>query len=315
MSELSEADQTLLNQGIDPEEAKAETPEAKADDPLELGSEEAPKATEEEIAADKEKKTRSHSLTNRVNMLTARLREAERRAAEAEAKATPQATETTAEAPDPQKYEFGEADPQFLKDFARHEARKIIAEEREAVSKKDAEAAKQNEAVQRLQTGMANLEKTGTEKYSDFADKIAEAVEARDGEPLPPLISVGIAVSPAGADIAYRLATDTEASDKLEELAKTDPQKAALAFGELEGEYVDDDSDLNLSDQADMLRMLGRMRARLNGKGGVGKTAAVKTTKAPKPAEHQARGSTGQFEVSDDTNDFAAFEKKYAKGT
>jgi hypothetical protein len=79
-------------------------------------------------------------------------------------------------------------------------------------SGKAAEVNKQTEAQQevvgKLHDGMAAIEKAGPEKYEDFETKISEAIEARGGEPLHPMVSIGIAVSPAGADIAYRLATD-----------------------------------------------------------------------------------------------------------
>jgi hypothetical protein len=103
----------------------------------------------------------------------------------------------------------------------------------------------------KLQAGLSSVETTGAEKYEDFEAKISEAVEARGGEPLHPMLSIGIAVSPAGADIAYRLASDESIAEKIEKLATTNPQQAAVAFGELEGEYVDDDADLNLADPLD----------------------------------------------------------------
>jgi hypothetical protein len=57
---------------------------------------------------------------------------------------------------------------------------------------------------------------------------------------------------------------------------------AALEFGKLEGEYLDDDSDSDLdpSDPLDMARMIGRMKSRLAGKRAG--TVERKTTKAPR---------------------------------
>lgn len=309
-------DEQLLNQGLEPEgdDQSPVNDKGADDDTLELGGEDAPELTDEQ-KAEEQKKTRSQRWEKRVDNLTARLREAERRAAEAEARATVPAREAAEErAPDAsdEKYEFGEADPQYIKDVALFEVKKQLADERKAASEQDAEAAARSEVTAKLNDGMANVEKLGAEKYEDFADKIAEAVDARGGEPLHPLVGIGIAVSPAGADIAYRLATDEAAADKIEGLAKTSPQAAAVAFGELEGEFVDDDGDLNLADPLDIARMLGRMKARLAGKGGQGKVER-KVTKAPKPPEGRSRGSSGQFEVGDDTDDFAAFEAKHMR--
>ncbi len=281
-------------------------------DTLELGGDEAPEVKEDEQP---EEKKRSRPWSQRVDNLTARLRDAERRAAEAEARVSPQ-EETKEQAPDPfaknddgsDKYEFGEADPQFLRDDARFAVREELRAEREKTAEGDKKTAAQREIVGKIETGMASIEKAGVEKYDDFEAKIGEAVEARGGEPLPPLVSIGIAVSPAGADIAYRLATDEKAASKIENLARTNPRAAAMEFGELEGQYLDneEDNDLNMDDPLDMARLIGRERARRKGL----KPGAVrKLTQAPEPAEHRSRGANGQFETRPDTEDFAAFER------
>jgi hypothetical protein len=250
-----------------------------------------------------EAKTRNERWPKRVDSLTARVREQERELETLRAKVGTPAPVETAEAPNPDQYEFGEADPQYLKELTRYEVKQVVAEERKAV-----QAERERGAVQsQLEDGMANIEAKGTEKYTDFEEKITAAVEARGGEPLHPVVSVGLAVSPVGADVAYRLATDTAASDRLEHLASTDMQAAAMAFGELEGEFTDNDDDLKIKDPLDMARMLGRMRARQ------GKPAAtvtpIKTTSAPEPPKERARGGSGTFQADAATTDFAAFER------
>jgi hypothetical protein len=99
-------------------------------------------------------------------------------------------------------------------------------------------------------------------------------------------------------------------ADKIEKLAQTNPRAAAMEFGELEGQYLDneDDADLDMNDPLDMARMIGRERARRKG---LTKGAAVerKVTKAPEPAEHRSRGANGQFETRPDTSNFGEFEK------
>jgi hypothetical protein len=314
----SAADEEIMRLATQDDDAGEQPAEQKPDDTLELGGEEAPVATEEDKAEEeaKDEKKRSRPWSQRVDILTARLREAEREAAELRARAGgDKADDDPAPDPNSDKYEFGEADPQFIRDFAAHAARQAIKEERAKAAEADAATAGQREVAAKLHEGMANIEKTGAEKYEDFEAKIAEAVDARGGEPLPPLVSVGIAVSPAGADIAYRLATDEAASERIEKLAQTNPQQAAIEFGKLEGEYLDDDSDadLNPADPLDMARMLGRMKARLSGKRAPNPVER-KTTKAPAPPETRARGGNGQFEVSDDTEDFAAYERKVMGG-
>lgn len=306
-------------------EAKSKAPEAQpeakvepAKEPLELGGTDAPKATDDDVAA--EEKKRGRPWSHRVDILTAKLREAERerdelRAGQGKAPAAvaPTLDEVTAKEPKPEDFDFGAADPDYLE--ARQDWKLDVRDAKARdESGKAAEANKQTEAqrevVGKLETGMAAIEKAGPEKYEDFETKINEAIEARGGEPLHPMVSIGIAVSPAGADIAYRLATDEAVAEKIEKLAQSNPRAAAMEFGELEGQYLDneDDADLDLNDPLDMARMIGRERARRKG---LAKGAAVerKVTKAPEPAEHRSRGATGQFETRPDTPDFGAFEK------
>lgn len=317
--ERSAADEEIMRLATqaddEPEpDTKPEPDKPEDDDTLELGGEDAPEVKEGE-----EKKTRSHHPLQRINVLTARLREAERERDELKAKAAgtqeqPKSLEdVTAAKPDPQQFEFGEADPGYIEALTDwkldlRDARR--GEERKAADERAKETQARDALAKSLNDGMAAVEKAGTEKYDDFEAKITEAFNARDGEPLPPMVSIGITASPVGADVMYRLATDEAAAAKLEKLAGTNPQQMAIAFGELEGQYLDndDDTDLDPKDALDLARMIGRERARRKG---LTKPTEIRTTKAPKPAEHKARGSSGQFEVADDTDDFAAFERKY----
>ena len=183
---------------------------------------------------------------------------------------------------------------------------------REATRAKASEAnAERQQFVDRINTGVSGAEASGKAKYADFEAMIEAAVEARGGESLPPVLTVGIGLSPVGGDIIYRLATDEAASAKLEALAKggeATSNAMAMALGELEGEYLADDSDgdLDMTDQLDLSRMMGRMRARIKG---VPAKVAVTLTNAPEPPEQWARGGAGRFSVGADTTDFAAFEK------
>lgn len=319
-------------------EAKAKEPDAeprKDDDPpqvndkddtLELGGDDAPKVEDDD---DKDGKTRSRHPSQRIAHYRYIAGEAERERDEARQELAAikgggqRPTDTTVEAikarepkfddknPDgSDKYEFGEADPLYSEDRQDWKLDLREATKADATKAEQQKTAATREITGKLETGMANIEKTGPEKYTDFEEKIEGAIEARGGEPLHPMVSIGIAVSPAGADIAYRLATDEAAATKIETLAKTNPRAAAMEFGELEGQYLDteEDTDLDLNDPLDMARMIGRERARRKG---LNKSAAVerKVTKAPEPAEHRSRGANGQFETREDTPNFAEFER------
>lgn len=263
----------------------------------------------------KDGKAPSKRWKARVDTLTARNHDLERRLADAERKlsgAPEPTTDDPPEKPDPAKFEFGAADPDYIDALTDWKI-----ETREHQKAAQSQASEAHAAVsERINAGAAKAQADGEAKYEDFEAKIAEAVEARGGEPLPPMLGVALSVSPVGGDLVYRLATDEAASARLERLAKSKDggQAFAMALGELEGEYVDgdDDADLDLSDSLDMARMLGRMRARVKGGRVTTPVKKVVPTNAPVPPAQRARGGTGRFEVSDDTEDFAAFEQKYS---
>lgn len=248
------------------------------------------------------KKRRSKPAHLRIAQLTAQLRETER---ERDALKSP--AETPTEKPDPATFEFGEADPAYIDALTDW---KIDKREADRAKASEANATRQ-QFVDRINTGVSGAETAGKAKYTDFEAKIEAAVEARGGDPLPPLLTVAIGLSPVGGDIIYRLATDEAASARLEKLAKGgEPaqRSMAMALGELEGEYLeaDADDDLDIDDSLDMARLIGRMKARLKGAKPAPK---VTTTNAPEPPAQQARGGSGKFQVGADTSDFAAFEK------
>ena len=292
-----------------PAEAKPEE-EASPVDEAEEAKDEPTDEVEEEQEDEAPKKRRSKPASERIAELTARLRETER---ERDALRTGPTETKEPVKPDPSAYEFGEADPDYLDALTDYK-----------IEVRDAEKAKVNEVEQsktamlnRLNTGVALAEETAREKYEDFDTKIKEAVAARNGEPMPVMLTVGIGVSPVGGDILYRLASDDAEAERIEKLAATGGPGFALALGQIEGEYLDNDADddLDLTDQADVLRMLGRMKARLKGaRAPEPKKATIATTNAPEPPKQRMRGGSGQFGVSPDKTDFAAFEKLASAG-
>lgn len=285
-------------------EAEAVTP---ADEPEVEATEEATEEAEETKAEDDEpKKRRSKPASERIAELTARLRETER---QLEATRSPEAKAEVVK-PDPADFEFGEADPDYLDKLTDYKIEMRDAEK----SKETEEQQQKQKQFETLELGIVKAEQTAKAKYDDFDARISEAVEARGGEPLPRLLTIGISVSPVGGDLIYRLATDDAVSDKLEALAEK-PQAFALELGALEAEYLDDetDSDLDVTDQLDMARMLGRMRARLNGNRPSAPAPTIRLTNAPEPPKERARGGSGQMGTPADTTDFAAFERLASK--
>lgn len=251
------------------------------------------------------KRRRSKPASQRIAELTARLRETERELeATRSGKAEPAKDEAPAR-PNPDDYELLESDPAYIEALTDW---KIDQRERAKAAAQE-QSQSQQAVVDKITNGVVKAEAQAKAKYEDYDAKLAEAVDARGGEPLHPLVSVAVSISPAGGDILYRLATDEKASSRLEKLANGGNANAfALAVGELEAEYLGDhdDSDIDLNDALDMARMMGRMRARLKG---VKAPTKVAVTNAPTPPQQRARGGSGQFTVDGATTDFAAFER------
>lgn len=306
------------------DEPAKDKPEIKVDDapivdrPADAASEDAlvadkPADTpdDEPKAEDEPKKRRSKPASGRIAELTARLRETER---QLEAARAPDVKAEEPKKPNPDDFEFGESDPDYTDKLTEYQVDKKIAE-KEAEKAKTVEADRGKQAMyDKINTGVALAEETARGKYDDFDTKLDDAIEARAGVPMPTMLTIGIGLSPVGGDILYRLATDDAASERMETLANGGAQTAnamAMALGELEGEYLEDDSDgdLDMTDSMDMARMMGRMRARLKGNKPAPKQPAIRVTNAPEPPKERARGGSGQMGTSANTTDFAAFEK------
>lgn len=341
MDDLSQLIEATQDANGDAPEPKAEKPKAKA--PAAVEPEPAPAEVDpapgvndtgddepgddgEEDGDQPKGKKRSKPLTKRLSEETARRRDAEQRAADLEARfaalearVAPKEEAPVPAEPKAEDFEFGAADPAYHQAHAKWTVETTLAA-RDAEQAQLTEAARAKEEFnQNINRSLLKAETEGKAKYEDFEAVIAEAVETRG--PLSGMTSLGIAISPVGSDLAYRLATDDVASDRLERLAKGGAQTApafALALGELEGEYIEDgdDSDLDMSDQLDMARMMGRMRARLKGAKApavdlVDERPEVPFTRAPEPPQHRVKGSSSRTQVPVDTDDTGAFFRQY----
>jgi len=301
-----------------------------SDDPE--GADEADEADDtDEADDDSKKKRRSKPAKERIGELTAekheerRLREAaEARAKELEArlsafekgsKPLEQDELKPPVEPKPDDYDYGESDPGYIearqdykldkRDYERALADRAVSQDAQKVQR---ETQQQQEIRSAIMQGVSKAETDGRAKYQDFDAKISEA--AKQGA-LPPMVTVGISVSPVGGDLVYRLATDAQAGAKLRNA--TNPQNVALALGELEGEYIEDtsDGDLDMSDPLDMARAMGRMRARVAGKKAV---STPNPTNAPEPPSKRIKGGSGSgLKVSPDTDNIDDFMQHYGK--
>lgn len=231
-----------------------------------------------------EAKPEGASVEERIGELTAARREAERVAAEARREADdlrrryepapqPEGQNGEDQAPDPTKYEYGEADPKFIADTARFHAREEFAQQTQ-----QAEVRAQIADMEAQWTGKIADPEVVT-KYPDFDEKVTKGAEAGSWD-CSPLMAIGIKQSSVGPDVAYHLATNPADATRISKLT---PMEQALEFGRLEGRFMAAPKTAT--------------------------TPPVTPSKAPPPPAARARGAGGQFAVASDTDDFASFDK------
>jgi hypothetical protein len=153
---------------------------------------------------------------------------------------------------------------------ARHEARQEHASLRKSEEERQQQA-KHVEHQREVATRMTTLIETGTAKFDDFEDLVRDPTL-----PVTPELAMLVLDSDVGADIAYHLAQPKNRAELIAMVQKT-PLQLAKEFGKLEVRFAK-------------------------------KTEEKKAPGAPPPVQ-QPRGSGGKFSVSEDTADFAAFEK------
>ena len=220
----------------------AKEPKEAGDEPE--AAEAKPEAGEPEGDADAEqgddkKPRKGKSVQERFDELTAEKWDAKREAdywrgvAEGTIKRQPeQPQEDAAPAadadagPDPADYEYGEADPKFIIEVAKHTTRMEIAEARQR------EVIESN--LQRVEQDWQSKTATAKEKYPDFDDRVIAAA-ARGDWPCSQIVSLGIKTSEVGADIAYHLATNVEEAKRIDGLT---PIEQARELGKLEGRFA-----------------------------------------------------------------------------
>lgn len=251
---------------------------------------EPPKADEELLledevppAPEEKKEPKGASAEERINEATAAQREAERLLAESrrdsaalEARlaalekgvSPPKPKEEVKErgpdeAPNPDDYEFGEADAKFLADHSAFHAVKAV---------------KDHAAKQELEQQVQGIETAWTEaiaapdiaeQYPDFEEKVTQGATAKAWA-CTPVMALLIKSSAVGPDVAYHLATTPAESKRI---ASLDDNEQILEIGRLEGRYL----------------------ARKETAPATTVPAKKVVTDAPAPPSNRSRGSGGQF--------------------
>ena len=275
------------------DDTPVETPPAPQEEaPVEEAAEESEQPEEQPVEETQEQK--DERSANRFTKQTRELRETKRLVADLQAKLeamnkpveekpltpAPEAAKDTpaSSPPDPSKYQYGELDPQFIRDTARHEAKIEMQALREAM-RQEQDALQRDAVAQRevaeLQTKAATIEQAGAAKFSDFNDVVVEGAKAGEWTLTKEMFELA-AETTVAPDILYHLARNPA---EAEQVAAMPARQQALWFGRMEAKMA------------------------------TPTPAPVKAaTKAPPPTS-AARGSSGRNTVAPDTDDFKAFKK------
>lgn len=184
-------------------------------------------------------------------------------------------------APQPDDYENGELDMQYIRDSARYEARK----EFEAQNRKSTETQKSQEqaAQQReMQKRLDSFVQSGLGKYDDFDEVVLD-----DGLNISQTLGELFLESEHGPDIAYAMASDPNEAKRVSAMT---PSRQAAWFGQKEAELSSESSDAGDPPPE-------------------GGARTPKTTQAPPIPKAKARGNGASQATSAATSDFAAFER------
>lgn len=207
-------------------EVKEPSDGEEAEEELEVaeeGEEQSEEGDEQQEEAEKPKKT----AKGRIDELTKARREAERerdywrdKARSAAQSATP--VGKAVDAPDPAKFDYGEADPAYIRELTRFEAKKALDEERQERAQSD-----HNQAMQ----GAANaLIGKGRLNYADFDQKVLEGASKGTWDCSQEL-ALELIDSDHGDAIAYHLASNPAEARRLSALPS---RSLAREIGKLE---------------------------------------------------------------------------------
>lgn len=198
----------------------------------------------------------------------------------------------TPEEPDPEKYPYGEHDPDYLKDKGAYDAKmEMFQGQAEARFKAEASA---------LDAKWTKNLAEKAEAYPDFDEVV---VKGAANWACPPVIAIAIKDSDVGPDIAYQLAKDPAEALRISKLT---PLEQAREFGRKESAFTQSKEIENL--KAEIATLKGKNKEDAEG---TKKPRIV--SKAPEPPRRRVAGGGARHETPADTDDFAAFERKADK--
>lgn len=248
-----------------------------------------------------EEKPKKKSAQERINELTRQRREAERQNAEWERRfnelearlgnvketPAPASTDDTG-APDPdalnedgsRKYELGDYDPQFIRDYHKFAAREELRAAREEADKEVAAKEAQAARTELNTEWNAKLDAAEEGEFADIREKGLELVESFNdlSNDYQDYLAQTIMGMDKGIEVFYYLANNPE---EARDIVSKGATGATIALGRIEAKFLNAEN---------------------------GNVVKPKVSKAPPPPPAVNRGSNGRFEVPGDTEDLDAFE-------
>ncbi len=295
------------DKAADPKAADPKAADPKVADPKaapEVGKDEDTAIEDGEVLDDNDPQDtpKSRSAQARINQAIGRQRAAERQNGVLEGKLDAlsariealSAKDTPEDAVDPtaprsDTYEYGELDPKFIGDLARHEARKEFAAQQVLADK----ARDDREAAAQADNATQQISEFSTKWQGEYADFDQVVVKSAENSEWPLSQTVGALAlgSPVGGHVLYSLAKDAREAQRVASLP--DIQQAAW-FGAAAAKYSPTTP--------------GATPSTANGA-----HEGQRVTSAPEPLQYSSKGSGNPNSVASDTNDFTAFEALAAK--
>jgi hypothetical protein len=281
---MSDGDNGLSTEGFISVEVGGQPEQAPAAEPQNLEPEQDVEEPEEQEESEQEEAEQPRKprkpASERIAEITAARRDAERQAdywrkvANGEIERPKQEVEAApvadTDAPNPDDFEFGDADPKYVTALVQHSVKIALDNDRSQRA--------ESEATQETVRAWEAAQSAARTKYADYDQVVTEGAAA-NAWPCTREMAQALHTSELGGEVAYHLASNP---DEARRIASLNP--------------------------ISQIRELGKLEARL----GVAEASPKpKPTNAPTPPSNGARGAGGRFEVAPDTDDFAAFEKKY----
>lgn len=189
-------------------------------------------------------------------------------------------------APVAASYKFGDLDPRYIADLAKHEATKVIE-----ADKTQRETARQTEERKTVQAAFAETKAKfsalGVAKYPDFQESVMDTAAQGTWDCSQTVGELALE-SEVGPEILYYLATNV---DESKTIAKMTPAKQAAWFGKMEA----------------AITPITPAKSTAAAKGTI--IPVARQTLAPTPPERRVAGRGNVNPVQPDTQDFAAFER------